>query len=163
MPENSLQALKRRSMDNQENRNPLEREERLLLNVVSHIRKTWKDQLVVYPTMKSKDLDMLAFIYNASEPITMQDLAFFLKVSPAAVTQMTAAMEKKHILKKETNEKDHRINHIVLHPELMEAIEKDHTQIKEKLRRFDEYTNHEFDLEKILSALSDFFEQDLNE
>ena len=106
---------------------------------------------------------MLAFIYNASEPITMQDLALFLKVSPAAVTQMTAAMEKKHILKKETNEKDHRINHIVLHPELMEAIEKDHTQIKEKLRRFDEYTNHEFDLEKILSALSDFFEQDLNE
>lgn len=136
-----------------------ERTYELMLLIVQRIRKAWKDQLKLYPTMKSKDLDMLAYIYIAKTPITMQDLASYLKVSAAAVSQMVASLEKKRILRKTPSEVDHRINELSLHPELVESIEEDQRHMAALLREFETFSNHEFDLEALFERVLAFAEQ----
>ncbi|EOS61160.1 hypothetical protein C815_00632 [Firmicutes bacterium M10-2] len=132
----------------------------LLLDLIQRLRRRWKDDMQLYPTFKAKDLEMLAFLYTADHPISMQELASFLKVSGAAASQSTAALEKRKIVQRTPSPKDHRINHISLHPELLARYENEKIEMKKTVERFQEYTNEEFDLERLLEKILEFAEQD---
>ncbi|WP_281521643.1 MarR family winged helix-turn-helix transcriptional regulator [Dubosiella newyorkensis] len=132
----------------------------LLLTVLARVRKIWKDELSVYPYLKARDLTILDWVYHSKSPITMQDLATHLHVSPAAVTQMVANYEKRGLLQKVPSQIDHRMNTLQLHPELVKRIEGQRQLLKKQLENFEAFIDHEFDLNKLLSKLAEFFEQE---
>lgn len=71
----------------------------LFLQLVHHVQLHWKKKLDMYPRLKSRDIDTLAYIHFSKTPVTMMDLACHLKVSPAAVTQMVGNMERYGLVK----------------------------------------------------------------
>lgn len=129
-----------------------------LIYLLGRLRETWKNELRIYPNLKSRDLDVLSYVYYSKNLITMQDLANYLKVSPAAITQMVASYEKKGILKKVQSEVDHRMNHIVIHPDLAQKIEEQHQKLEDQVGRFIVFTNDMYALEELLEKLIEFYD-----
>lgn len=129
-----------------------------LIYLLGRLRETWKNELSIYPNLKSRDLDVLSYIYYSKDSITMQDLANYLKVSPAAITQMVASYEKKGILKKVQSEVDHRMNHIIIHPDLTKKIEEQHQKLEDQVGRFIVFTNDMYALEELLENLIEFYD-----
>lgn len=128
----------------------------LFLQLVHHVQLHWKKKLDMYPRLKSRDIDTLAYIHFSKTPVTMMDLACHLKVSPAAVTQMVGNMERYGLVKREACREDHRVHYLSLHPELIAKINEDHSYFLEKLERFQQFSNNEFDLDRLFQAIVDF-------
>lgn len=128
----------------------------LFLQLVHHVQLHWKKKLDMYPRLKSRDIDTLVYIHFSKTPVTMMDLACHLKVSPAAVTQMVGNMERYGLVKREACREDHRVHYLSLHPELIAKINEDHSYFLEKLERFQQFSNNEFDLDRLFQAIVDF-------
>ncbi len=52
------------------------------------------------------------------------------------------------------------MNTLQLHPELVKRIEEQRQLLKKQLENFEAFIDHEFDLNKLLSKLAEFFEQE---